>query len=296
MLRGIGAALAAVTIIALAVTFGVWRGLFGEPVPRGRVAKSPVPAEQVAARTTAHKQILFGDLHVHTAFSGDAFALSLPILNGEGLHPPADACDFARFCSGLDFWAITDHAEQITERNWQETKELIRECNAVAGDPDRPDVVALLGWEWTQTGVTPDDHYGHKNVILRETHDEGVPARPINSGGFMLRTFRTRSPFAARLMLPYSDWPSRQLYFDQAWFQESVRSQDICPEGVDVRDLPTDCLETAETPAVLYEKLRQWVSRRSSSRTGAPGGCTRRPERRGTSSSAGTNTIRSARR
>ena len=30
---------------------------------------------------------------------------------GEGAHPVSDACDYARFCSGLDFWAITDHAD-----------------------------------------------------------------------------------------------------------------------------------------------------------------------------------------
>ena len=67
-----------------------------------------------------NKQILFGDFHVHTTFSTDAFWWSLPILGGEGVHPMADACDYARYCSSIDFWAITDHAEASTPRKCQE--------------------------------------------------------------------------------------------------------------------------------------------------------------------------------
>ena len=74
----------------------------------GEVSPSRVPATVVAGRATAQeaavarlvpagepgrpaKQILFGDLHVHTTFSADAFIRSLPMLQGEGAHPPADA-------------------------------------------------------------------------------------------------------------------------------------------------------------------------------------------------------------
>src|SRR5882724_3187338 len=148
----------------------------------GQVTPKRVPEAVIAERSArqatsaravdgAQKQILFGDLHVHTTFSADAFIASLPMLQGEGMHPPADACDFARFCSALDFWSINDHAENITPDHWRETKEAIRQCNAVAGDPKNPDLVSFLGWEWTQVGLTPDDHYGHKNVIFRETAD-----------------------------------------------------------------------------------------------------------------------------
>ena len=98
------------------------------PTPLPSVAIHDRRARQQAVTERGTKQILFGDLHVHTTFSIDAFQLSLPVVQGEGAHPPADACDFARFCSGLDFFAITDHAESLTPERWMETKHSIRRC------------------------------------------------------------------------------------------------------------------------------------------------------------------------
>ena len=157
-------------------------------IPRAgvRPAEEVREAEQrqiVAARgfaaPQAARQILFGDLHVHTTISFDAFMQSLPIAGGEGAHPPQDACDFARHCAALDFWSINDHAANILPSDWQNTVEGIRRCNAVAGDPQNPDTVAFLGWEWTQMGRTPETHYGHKNVVLGHAEEGRIPRRPI---------------------------------------------------------------------------------------------------------------------
>ncbi|MFT6758328.1 MAG: hypothetical protein ACJA0M_002219 [Chitinophagales bacterium] len=123
--------------------------------------------EDTIAADTDTKQILFGDLHVHTTFSYDAFIQNLPLLGGSGAHSPSDACDFARYCSSLDFWGSTEHAEDLTPHHWRELRKSIKQCNAVA-DPKNPDVVAFMGWEWSQAGNTPATHYGHKNVILTD--------------------------------------------------------------------------------------------------------------------------------
>jgi Protein of unknown function (DUF3604) len=215
-----------------------------------------VPAGEASTRPT--KQVLFGDLHVHTTFSADAFVRTLPLLQGEGAHPPADACDFARFCSDLDFWSINDHSEALSPEHWQETKEAIRQCNAVA-DPKNPDVVAFLGWEWTQVGVTAKEHYGHKNVILKETAEDKVPARPISAlDANLIAALRTTPPLRQRLMFPVLDFANRQRYYDFAKFQAELRDIPVCPAGVDTKDLPANCSEVALNPQELFEKLAQW--------------------------------------
>jgi len=74
-------------------------------------------AAQRATEVGTDKQILFGDTHVHTTWSFDAFMFSLPIMNASnGAYPPAAVCDYARFVSQLDFYFLTDHAESYTSR------------------------------------------------------------------------------------------------------------------------------------------------------------------------------------
>ncbi len=205
----------------------------------------------------APKQILFGDLHVHTTWSADAFFMSLPVMQGEGVHPLADACDFARYCSALDFWSITDHAESLTPRRWKETRETIRRCNEVAGDPDNPDVVSFVGFEWTQIGVVPEEHYGHKNVIFRGLDDSQLPPRPISSQGLLGAVTREQPSLWQRVMFPLFDWKNRQRYFNLGYLIEENGDMPICPEGVDTRELPADCMEGAPKPSILFEKLAQ---------------------------------------
>ena len=244
-------------------------GAFGQRLRAGAPSEGALPAAAVAARATrqsevrrvlevdAPKQILFGDLHVHSSFSVDAFQLTLPTRGGQGIHPVADACDFARFCADLDFWSINDHASSLTPRRWQETVDTIRQCNALAGSDERAGLVSFLGWEWTQMGSTPENHYGHKNVVLRDLEDDSIPARPVAAAP----PDGVRSPFdiaeGGRLLLGLGAFAAPSGHDLIAQLHE-LQLADRCPKGVPVRDLPSDCMEAVQTPGELFAKLDEW--------------------------------------
>jgi hypothetical protein len=267
-----GALILTLGVVLIGFTLG--RGWLGVRQQGGEVTPHRIPAEWVEERAAAqesasresdgteHKQILFGDLHAHTTFSFDAFMMSLPMFQGEGAHPPADACDFARYCSGLDFWSINDHAEGLTPHQWQEMERSVRQCQDLAGDPRSPDMVSFLGWEWTQIGTTPDDHHGHKNVVLLNLEEGAIPTRPISSRQQLIQGAGgapTIGPALRTLLIVLSPGTDdRQPYFDFARF---LHDRDVvvpCPEGVSVRDLPPDCQESASTPSELFAKLDDW--------------------------------------
>ena len=268
----------AISGIALALIAGIAflsEGVTGERHARGEVVSRPVSSTRVAERAerqarvapATNEQILFGDLHVHTTYSGDAFLFSLPLFQGEGAHPPADACDFARFCAELDFWSINDHAEFLAPWQWSEIKRSIRECNAVAGDPEAPDLVSFLGWEWSQAspagipGTENIPHFGHKNVIFLDTEEDKVPARPIGASSGGLRQAPVPGPLWALLRagMTIGDLGGDlSPYLDFNRYTRDLREAELCPPGVPVRDLPPNCLEGAPTPGELFGKLDEW--------------------------------------
>lgn len=260
-------AIAAMSLLTCLVYIAIGQGWLGQHEGPGVITAARIPAAVVEARESTQTlareaiagpgtpQILFGDLHVHTTLSFDAFIGSLPMMQGEGSHPLADACDFARFCSALDFWSINDHAEASTPRRWRETVDSIQQCNAVAGSGPNPDTVAFLGWEWTQVGSTPDTHYGHKNVIFKEIDDEQVPTRPIHSAGVAARALRGL-PMSSSVGLFLLDPNQRMQDFSR--YLDELRQSDECPEGLSVRDMPANCREGAATPAELFAKLDDW--------------------------------------
>ncbi len=203
----------------------------------------------------APRQILFGDLHVHTSHSWDGFLFTLPLVGGEGAHPPADACDFARYCANLDFYALTDHAETLLPTAWADVKQSVRQCNAVAGDEEAPDLVAFTGFEWSQAGLTPETHYGHRNVVFRDTAEDALPARPIGAGAKRDIHASLRGIVqAVRWIQPWG-WGAYTSYAD---YLGALGERERCDPDAPVRSLPLDCEEVAATPAELHRKLDDW--------------------------------------
>lgn len=258
-MRKVVVAVVVLVVVVMTTCYVLYGGGITESV--GTLHGTPLPADVVRARTAKQdgpKPILFGDLHVHTTLSTDAFLMSLPLLGGEGTHPPGDACDFARFCSNLDFFALTDHAEALNQRRWQVVKDAVRQCNAVTAKGEVTDLIVFTGFEWTQVGLTPETHHGHKNVIFKQTDEASLPVRPIAAPG-VSRIFKNVSgagvPIQRMAQIPIRDFSRRQRYADLVAFQHESRGHADCPDGVDPKDLPPDCREFADTPDELYGKL-----------------------------------------
>ena len=202
-------------------------------------------------------QILFGDLHVHTTYSIDAYTLELPMMGLQGIHDSAMACDFARYCANLDFFSFNDHAESLTPDHWREQKEVVQQCNISNDDPITNDLVVFPGWEWTQIGTTKENHWGHRNVIFKDIQD--LPARPIGSrtpetGLGIFDT--TQQAVSARWLDPLNF----KRYSDLGWLLDTVRNIPFCNESTKSTDLPLNCYEYARTPRDLFSKLDEWQS------------------------------------
>jgi len=234
--------------------FGVYQGT-GEVIELNKISSTFIEESEVSQKPSA-KKILFGDLHVHTTFSFDALLLNLPIANGEGTHPVADACNFARFCSNLDFFAVTDHAEWLTKREWKDSLDSIQNCARVSDDLDEPPLVPFLGWEWTQASVNKDTHYGHKNIIIRGTDKEEVPSMPISttSGAFNSFAFGSTTLVTAAAVL--LDFPNRKHYLDWRFKSLVAKASKDCKQGEELNS-NSDCYEKAETSSELFRKLEQ---------------------------------------
>ena len=79
----------------------------------------------------------------------------------------------------MDFFSVTDHAEFLTRREWEDTIESLQSCSRISKTNDQEEIVPFLGWE-DSNKLNPLEHYGHKNIILRPLEGD-LPARPIGA-------------------------------------------------------------------------------------------------------------------
>jgi hypothetical protein len=250
MIKKILLALVALVLVGLAGLWFIGSGTLGEDWQSSPAVAGPRPESEPAGKSD---EVLFGDLHVHTSHSIDAALFGLPMVTGASVMMPSDACDFARYCSALDFWSINDHAEGMTPRSWQDSVQAIRDCNAQAGDPNSPDMVSLVGWEWSQ-GNGEGTHYGHKNVIFREWEEGRTPERPISSEEVYMIAKMIPAPVRALLALNAEEGEFGE-YQDYSRYAAASVTVPRCRDDVSSDQLPADCREVAENPTDLYRKL-----------------------------------------
>ena len=268
--------LAIVTLLALYVAGG-WFGFYGRHEDAGTPTAATIPAAVVSERAAVQrpaatalsvaapdKQILFGDLHVHTTFSLDAFMSSAADrCGGEGAHPLADACDFARYCSALDFWSINDHAEAhhaaaLAARR-SDAIRAVQRGRGRRGEP-RPRRVPRLGVD-ARSAPRPTTHYGHKNVILRDTRRRRDPDAPDRRAARARDdALRPRSARAAAARPVRADFATRRRYcdFDRASCARSARVPRCARRRARARAAGRLPRVRPTTPADLFAKLDEW--------------------------------------
>jgi hypothetical protein len=121
-------------------------------------------------------------------------------------------------------------------------------------------VSAFLGWEWTQMGSGPENHYGHKNVVIKGLADDEIPARPIAARAPPEAWDRQADtlapgPFAMGL---FALIRGNQDTNDFIRYFNRMSGGTVCPDGVPVRELPSDCRESTLDPIGLFDKLDDW--------------------------------------
>lgn len=211
-------------------------------------------------------RVVWGDTHVHTRYSLDAFG-GMAIAEDQ-LDKPRDvfeACLFGRHCSRLDFMVSSEHAEFMTPTIWDSVRNEVRECNAVVGElSGESDFFAFTGFEWTQRAETPSNprsdigdsrFWGHKNVFFLGTDDSELPPRPISSA-------------ATPDVLTTQELERDPLYLVFSRLDEELAGTEVYPAD-EYRSLPEldictddsaedeDCFEVARTPEALFSRLHE---------------------------------------
>ena len=163
--------------------------LFGEETRAAAVSEqkaNPFFAAEQAAPRRRRKNAYFGDTHVHTNLSLDAFVAGT-------WTTPRDAYAYAKGAAidhaagykiqlkqPLDFYMVTDHAEFFgVVPETQDPQSVWREIVQIADENYEPGKFTTFpAYEWTSQG--PDETQNlHRNIIFRSS--DAVPELPFTS-------------------------------------------------------------------------------------------------------------------
>ncbi|MBE6884747.1 MAG: DUF3604 domain-containing protein [Ruminococcaceae bacterium] len=100
----------------------------------------------IVTETIPENRAYFGDIHWQTYFT-------------DGLRNPEELYYYAKDEGFLDFGAITDHSEGITDRQWDYMCAVTEDFN-IPGE-----FSTLIGEEWTSFAPS---HCGHRNIYYRD--------------------------------------------------------------------------------------------------------------------------------
>ncbi len=133
---------------------------------------NPIKVTDVAPR----ERLYWGDIHCQTFFS-------------DGLRCPEELYSFARDEAFLDIFALSDHSESLTDRQWEYFTAVTNDFNA----PRR--FVTFVGLEWTSR------EWGHRNVYYPGDHGPCLRANdPVD--GHLSRLYETARTHRA-LVIPH---------------------------------------------------------------------------------------------
>jgi hypothetical protein len=113
-------------------------------------------------KTTLEKSevsLFWGDTHCHSRISADTSAINCLIAR------PADDYDYARNRAALDFCTVTDHIENQSEEEWEETRRAAEKAN----EPHK--FVTFSAFEATYPPLRSD---GDKNVYFFDDDEDWV--------------------------------------------------------------------------------------------------------------------------
>jgi hypothetical protein len=105
------------------------------------------------ARTLADMNVYFGNLHSHTKYS-------------DGSGTPQEAFYWARYSAKVDFYAVTDHGEQVDPYEWWKTGQYANAANQDGA------FVAIRGFEWSHPWwghITVWNTSSYTNAVLDYT-------------------------------------------------------------------------------------------------------------------------------